>query len=248
MNDADTAWAIDDVLAVVRGAGRHLDCIMLPKVESLAHIHWLDVLLTQLEREQGLPENGIGIEVQIEGPTGLSEIDRIAAVTPRTETLIFGPGDFIAAMQMPNLTIGASVPGQVDPFDTVLMLIAMAARKYGMQAIDGPYARIHDLDGYQDSAERAAAFGYDGKWCLHPGQLDVANAVFAPSQENYDRAEAILEAYAHATSGAGGELGAVMLGDEMIDEASRKVALVTAGRGRQVGMRRTDRDQEVAAR
>ena len=239
VNDADTEWAHEDVLQVVRGAGTNLDCIMLPKVERVAHIHWLDLLLTQVERELGLPEGRIGIEAQIEGPAGLSELEAIAAATPRTEALIFGPGDFMAAMKMPALTIGAPGGAGYDPFDTVLMTIAMAARKHGLQAIDGPFALIKDLDGYRASAERAAAYGYDGKWVLHPGQIDAANAVFAPDQVDYDKAELILEAYAHHTSEAGGGQGAVMLGDEMIDEASRKLALVTAERGRLLDMERT---------
>lgn len=241
INDADTEWAHEDVLQVVRGAGAHLDCIMLPKVERVAHMHWLDLLLAQVERELGLPEGGIGIEAQIEGPAGLSEIEAIATATARTETLIFGPGDFMAAMQMPALTIGAPGAAGYDPFDTVLMTIVMTARKHSLQAIDGPFAQIKDLDGYRASAERAAAYGYDGKWVLHPGQIEPANDVFAPNQADYDKAELIIEAYAHYTSESGGGLGAAMLGDEMIDEASRKLALVTAERGRTLGMSRTTR-------
>ena len=241
VNDADTEWAHEDVLHIVRNAGANLDCIMLPKVERVAHIQWLDLLLSQVEREQSLPVGGIGIEAQIEGPAGLSEIDAIAAATPRTETLIFGPGDFMAAMKMPALTIGAPGESGFDPFDTVLMTIAMAARKHGLQAIDGPFALLKDVDGYRASAKRAAAYGYDGKWVLHPSQLETANEVFAPAQEMYDQAELILEAYDYYTSEEGGGLGAVMLGDEMIDEASRKLATVTAERGRLLQMARTTR-------
>lgn len=239
INDADTGWAHEDVLTIVRGAGRNIDCIMLPKVEKVAHISWLDILLSQLERELGIEEGTIGIEAQIEGPAGLSEIEAIAAATARTETLIFGPGDFMAAMKMPALTIGAPGSSGFDPFDTVMMTIAMAARKYGLQAIDGPYAIIKDTEGYRASAERAAAYGFDGKWVLHPAQLETANKVFTPAQADYDKAELILEAYAHYTSESGGGRGAVMLGEEMIDEASRKLALVTAERGRILNLART---------
>lgn len=239
VNDADTEWALEDVLTVVRGAGRNLDCIMLPKVEKVGHINWLDLLLTQLEKEVGISVGSIGIEAQIEGPAGLSEIEAIAAATPRIETLIFGPGDFMAAMKMPTLTIGASDSHGANPFDGVLLQIATIARKYGIQAIDGPFAVIKDGDGYRSTAERAAAFGFDGKWVLHPAQIDIANDVFAPSQEAYDKAEVILDAYAYYTSEEGGNLGAVMLGNEMIDEASRKLALANAERGRLLNMKRT---------
>jgi citrate lyase subunit beta / citryl-CoA lyase len=238
INDADTQWAFEDVQHIVKGAGRYLDCVMLPKVEHVSHIHWLDVLLTQLERSLGLREGGIGIEAQIEGPSGLSQVEQIAAASQRTETIIFGPGDFMAAMQMPVLTIGASAEGH-DPFDGVLLSIAVAARKHGLQAIDGPFALIHDVEGYRRAAHRAAAFGFDGKWVLHPGQIAAANKVFSPRQEDYDKAELILDAYAYYTSEEGGSLGAVMLGDEMIDEASRKIALVTAEKGRRLSMKRT---------
>jgi citrate lyase subunit beta/citryl-CoA lyase len=239
VNDADTEWAHDDVLEVVRGAGAYLDCVMLPKVERVAHIHWLDLLLTQIEKAEGLEVGRIGIEAQIEGPAGMSELDAIAGASARLECLIFGPGDFMASMHMPALTIGAPGRDGFDPFDSVLMGIAMTARKHGLQAIDGPFALIKDPEGYRLSAERAAAYGYDGKWVLHPGQVGTANATFSPVQEDFDKAELILDAYDYYTSDEGGALGAVMLGDEMIDEATRKLATVTAVRGRRVGMSRT---------
>jgi citrate lyase subunit beta / citryl-CoA lyase len=113
------------------------------------------------------------------------------------------------------------------------MRILVAARSRGIAAIDGPYLAIRDLDGLHKDAASAAALGYDGKWVLHPGQVEPVNQVFAPDQEAYDRAELILDAYAHATDVR--QTGAVMLGDEMIDEASRKLALVTAAKGRAAG-------------
>ncbi len=116
----------------------------------------------------------------------------------------------------------------------------MAARAFDRQAIDGPYLQIRDVEGYRRVASRSAALGYDGKWVLHPGQIDAANEVFSPRQEDYDHAENILDAYAWYTSAEGGGVGAAMLGDEMIDEASRKMALVVSAKGRAAGMTRAD--------
>ncbi|HEU0287337.1 MAG TPA: CoA ester lyase, partial [Nocardioidaceae bacterium] len=103
------------------------------------------------------------------------------------------------------------------------------------------YLQIRDIDGYKRVAGRAAALGFDGTWVLHPGQVDAANELFSPRQEDYDHAENILDAYEWFTSEQGGAKGSAMLGDEMIDEASRKMALVVAAKGRAAGMTRTDR-------
>jgi citrate lyase subunit beta/citryl-CoA lyase len=119
------------------------------------------------------------------------------------------------------------------------MRILMAARTYDLQAIDGPFLQIRDVDAFREVARRAAALGYDGKWVLHPDQIAAANEIFSPSQDDYDHSELILDAYDWATSEAGGKKGSAMLGDEMIDEASRKMALVVAGKGRAAGMKRT---------
>ena len=129
--------------------------------------------------------------------------------------------------------------GVGDAYHYILMRILMAARAHDKQAIDGPYLQITDVEGYTRVASRSAALGFDGKWVLHPGQLDAANVVYSPRQEDYDHAELILDAYDFYTSTAGGARGAVMLGDEMIDEASRKMALVISAKGRAAGMSRT---------
>lgn len=117
------------------------------------------------------------------------------------------------------------------------MRILMAARTHDLQAIDGPYLAIKDLDGFRRVAGRAAALGLDGKWVLHPTQIEAANEVFSPTQEDYDHAELILDAYDYYTTVE--RRGAVMLGDEMIDEASRKMALVVVAKGRAAGLVRT---------
>jgi citrate lyase subunit beta/citryl-CoA lyase len=240
VNDLTTPWTFRDVLEIVEGAGANLDCVMLPKVQSADHIVWLDLTLTQLEKSLGLEPGGIGIEAQIENARGLVNVDAIAGASPRTETIIFGPADFMASINMRSLQVGALIPDYPgDPYHYILMRILMAARMYDLQAIDGPFLQIRDVDAYREVARRSAALGFDGKWVLHPGQIDAANEIYSPAQSDYDHAELILDAYGYYTSEAGGRLGAVMLGDEMIDEASRKMAIVVAAKGRAAGMSRT---------
>jgi citrate lyase subunit beta/citryl-CoA lyase len=185
----------------------------------------------------------IGIEAQIENARGLIEVDAIAKASQRVETIIFGPADFMASINMKSLVVGEQPPGYDvgDAYHHILMSILMAARANDKQAIDGPYLQIRDVEGFRRVAGRSAALGLDGKWVLHPGQLDAANEIYSPRQEDYEQAEDILDAYEWYTSEAGGKRGAAMLGDEMIDEASRKMALVVAGKGRAAGMTRSKR-------
>jgi citrate lyase subunit beta/citryl-CoA lyase len=241
VNDWTTSWTYGDVISVVEGAGADLDCLMLPKVQSAEHVVALDLLLSQVERSAGLDVGRIGIEAQIENALGLVNVDAIAAASPRVETIIFGPADFMASLNMRSLVVGEQPVGYDvgDAYHYVLMRILMAARAHDKQAIDGPYLQIRDLDGFRRVAGRSAALGFDGKWVLHPGQIDAANEMYSPAQDDYDHAELILDAYDWYTSDKGGRQGAVMLGDEMIDEASRKMAVVVAAKGRAAGMTRT---------
>ena len=241
VNDLTTEWTYRDVVEVVEGAGANLDCIMLPKVQTAEQVAWLDLTLTQVEKTMGYEVGRIGIEAQIENALGLVNVDAIAQASPRVETIIFGPADFMASINMKSLVVGEQPPGYDvgDAYHYILMRILMAARAYDKQAIDGPYLQIRDVDGFRRVAGRSAALGFDGKWVLHPDQIAAANEVYSPRQEDYDHAELILDAYEHYTSEAGGKRGAVMLGDEMIDEASRKMALVIAAKGRAAGMQRT---------
>ena len=240
VNDWTTQWTYEDVIEVVGGAGPNLDCIMLPKVQTADQIVALDLLLTQIEKSNGFEVGRIGIEAQIENALGLINIDAIAQASPRVETLIFGPADFMASINMKSLVVGEQPPGYDvgDAYHYILMRVLMAARGYDVLAIDGPYLGIKDLEGYARVAGRSAALGFDGKWVLHPGQVDLANEIFSPRQDDYEKAEMILDAYDYYTSAAGGAKGAAMLGDDMIDEASRKMALVVSAKGRAAGMTR----------
>ena len=238
VNDWSTKWTAYDIIEVVGGAGARLDEIMLPKVESAAQIVATDMLLRQVEIANGLPVGHIGIEAQIETARGLINVEEICAASPRIETIIFGPADFAASMEMPVLTGGVQIadyPG--DHFHYVFNKILMAGRANGLQVIDGPYLYIRDPDGFRDYCKRTRTLGYDGKWALHPDQVAILNEVFSPTQEQFDRACAILDAYEKATEGEG--KGAVMFGDEMIDEASRKMALKFISRGKRAGLSRS---------
>ena len=243
VNDWTTKWTYADVVEIVGGAGDQLDCIMLPKVQTAEQVVALDLLLTQLEKTHGYDVGAIGIEAQIENALGLTNVHAIAGASARVEAIIFGPADFMASIAMKSLVVGEQPIGYDvgDAYHYILMQILMAARSHDLLAIDGPYLQIRDVDGFRRVAGRSAALGFDGKWVLHPGQIDAANEVYSPRQVDYDHAENILDAYSHFTSEAGGARGAVMLGDEMIDEASRKMALVISAKGRAAAMTRGER-------
>jgi citrate lyase subunit beta/citryl-CoA lyase len=226
VNDWSTKWTAFDIIEVVAGAGERLDEIMLPKVETAAQIVATDLLLRQVEIANGLPIGHIGIEAQIETARGLINVEEICAASSRLETIIFGPADFAASMEMPVLTGGVQIaeyPG--DHFHYVFSKILMAGRANGLQVIDGPYLYIRDSEGFKNYCQRTRTLGYDGKWALHPDQVAILNEVFSPTQEQFDRAWAILDA--------------VMFGDEMIDEASRKMALKFISRGSRAGLTRS---------
>src|SRR6476660_1985206 len=239
VNDWTTPWTYSDIIEVVSIAGASLDVVVLPKVTDVSHVNALDLLLSQLETTHGLPVGRIGVEAQIENAQGLTNIDAIAA-SPRVQALVLGPADMAASLNMRTLEVGEQPEGYDigDAHHHVLMRILIAARTHGVLAIDGPYLKVRDVDAFRRVAGRSAALGYDGKWVLHPDQIAAGNELFSPRQNDYDHAELILEAYEWHTSRAGGARGAVMLGDEMIDEASRKMALVIAGKGRAAGMAR----------
>ena len=235
VNDASTQWAHRDVIDVVSAAGR-LDTIVLPKVTSAEHVVWLDLLLGQVEREAGLPPGQTGIEAQIEDAGGLGRGERDRGGVVATG----GPGVRARRLhgQRRHQVAGRRRPAAGyaggDVYHYALMRILIAARARELQAIDGPYLKVRDVDGFRRSAASAAALGYDGKWVLHPDQIDAANEAFAPSPADFARATRIIEAYAHAT---GVEArGAVMLGDEMIDEASHKMARAIVAKGRAAGL------------
>lgn len=195
VNARSTEWWEDDLRAA---AEVEPDVVVLPKVESPEDVSAAAALLPA----------GVGLEVLIETARGLVEVERIAAAGHGLEALVFGPADMAASLGVPVLTIGAGSQ------DYALRRTVAAARAFGLQAVDGPHARLGDDLGLVLSARRALAHGYDGKWVIHPSQIEPVNFVFTPSPADVERAQRIL-----ATSG-----GAERLGGEMVDEAARKLA------------------------
>jgi citrate lyase subunit beta/citryl-CoA lyase len=233
INGTDTPHYYKDLIAVVEQAGDKLDAIMLPKVRTPGDVEMTDKLLTQIELARGYAVGRIGIEAQIEDAAGLIACEAIATASPRLETLIFGPGDYSAAIGIPVTTIGGTPDGYPgDHLNYVYSRLVVAARAAGIQAIDGPYAAVKDEEGLRARARLARALGLDGKWTIHPGQIDIVNEVFSPTRGEWERAEAMLAAYDEA--GRAGR-GAAMFDGEMIDEANRKMAQRVAQAGRAAG-------------
>ncbi|MGA3216633.1 MAG: CoA ester lyase [Acidimicrobiales bacterium] len=242
LNGWRSRWTYLDAIELVGQAGGRLDEVMLPKVQSAAEVIALDLLLTQVELNSGQAVGHIGIEAQIETARGLINVEEICAASGRLEAVIFGPADFAASIEMPVLTGGVQIeeyPG--DHFHYAFSKILIAGRANGIQVIDGPFLKIGEPDLLRDYCQRAHMLGYDGKWAVHPDQVAILNEVFSPTQDQFDRAFTILETYDKAT--ALERRGAVRFGEEMIDEASRQMALRLVSKGERAGLERSSADQ-----
>ena len=233
LNGTDTPHYYRDLIDVVEQAGDRLDAVMVPKVRTPGDVEMTAKLLTQIELARGFEVGRIGIEAQIEDASGLIACEAIATASPRMETLIFGPGDYSAAIGIPVTTIGGAPEGYPgDHLNYVISRIVVAARAAGIQAIDGPYGAFDDEDGLRGRAGLARALGVDGKWSIHPRQIATINEVFTPSREAWERASALLAAYRDAHEAG---RGAAMYDGEMIDEANRKMAERVARAGEAAG-------------
>ena len=221
INGIDTRWWYDDVIEVISAAGEAIDDIIVPKVATASEIHTVANLLEQVEVNAGLEIGSVGLEPQIEDGEGMHNVHEIAHASDRLSSIIFGPGDYSAAMGTPGLDIGQfpDYPGHY--WHHALSECNAAAKSAGLPCLDGPYADIDDTDGFRTSAERANMLGCDGKWAIHPDQIEIANEVFAPDPEVAERAERIVEAYAEAMEAG---KGAVRVDGQMVDEATNKMA------------------------
>ena len=224
VNPLATEWGRRDVEEVVSGAGEALGGLVVPKVESPDELDELDVLLDEAEGRAG--RAAVGVQALIETAAGLVRAAEIARASARLEALIIGFADLAASLGRLST---ADYPG--DRWHWVRETVLVAARSAGLQAIDGPHLDVSDHEGLEVEAGRARALGLDGKWALHPGQIEPINSAFSPAQAELDRAGAIIDALA-ASEGR----GAVSLDGEMIDEASRKLAAQVLARGQAAGL------------
>jgi len=246
INGLDTHYCYRDVVDVVEQAGEHLDLIMIPKVGAAADVYAIDMMVTQICEAKGIKRR-IGFEMIIETALGLQNMAEIAAASSRNESLHFGVADYAASTKARTTGIGGPNPDYHvltdadaegnreihwgDVWHYPIHKMVVCARANGLRPIDGPFGDIRDPDGYAAQAKRAAVLGCEGKWAIHPSQIDIANEIFSPSKEEVAKAKAILKAMkqAHAEG-----KGAVTLDGRLIDIASIRQAEVMVKKAREV--------------
>jgi citrate lyase subunit beta/citryl-CoA lyase len=215
-NNARSRFFLDDLLQVVGEAGAAVDTIVLPKVEGPDEVVFVDRLLGHLELKHRLPLGRIRIEALIESAQALLRAEAIAKASRRLASLIFGVADYAG-------DVGAREIGkdEFSVFHYPKSHIVAAARAAGIDAIDSGTIRFRDLDQCRADAAMAAALGFDGKWAIHPGQVDVINKVFTPTPEEVERARQIFAEYDKADSST--VEGDIVVGDEMVDAATLRI-------------------------
>ena len=238
INGLDTHWCYRDVVDVVEQAGHVLDTVLIPKVGSPSDVEFVATLLDQIEQAKGWDPGRIAIHILIETARGMANVEAISRARPdRLEAMVFGVADYAASVQARTTNIGGANPAYsvlTDPLEDgsrqthwgdqwhfgISRMVA-ACRAEGLRPIDGPFGDLNDADGYRSAARRAAALGCEGKWAIHPSQIELANEVFTPSEAEVDRARRILQAM---EDGAKEGKGAVSLDGRLIDAASIRMA------------------------
>ena len=228
VNGWSSGLTIGDLVAIVTPTAGRLDAIALPKTNTAAEVIALDLVLSDLEHVAGLPSGEIGIDVLIETAVGLANVEAICTASRRVFSVALGRADLSASLHMPALVGGAASVTGGDHFHFILSKVLLAARVAGILAFDGPYLHLDDLAGLEQLAMGSLALGFDGKWAIHPSQVETLNRVFTPSDEQIRRAEEMLATLAAAQSD--NDKGALRDGGEMLDEASRKMAVAVLSR------------------
>ncbi len=236
INSLDTPYFYRDVIEVVEESGEGLDLILVPKVERAEDLSTLDTLLTSVELNAGLEPGKVKLEAQVETAKGLVSLDAIARATERLEALVLGPGDFAASVRIPQTSIGTvdewdeAYPG--DRFHYAMQRIVVAARAADLRAVDGPVADYRDEEGLRKSCLRARSLGFDGKWCVHPSQVEIVNEAFSPTEKELEWARKVVSAYEEANAAGS---GSISVNGQMIDAASIKMAQNTLDLARGAG-------------
>ena len=221
INSLDTHYMYRDLIEITESVGDKIDTILIPKVGSASDVYMVDCLLSQIETSKKF-KNNIGLECLIETALGMSNIKEIAASSERLEALHFGVADYAASLRARTIIIGGLNPDYPgDQWHHGLSQLVMTCRAYGLRAIDGPFGDFKDSDAYILSAKRAATIGIEGKWAIHPSQIDLANDVFSPPKNEVDKALRIIEELAKAAKEG---KGAAQLDGRMIDAASARMA------------------------
>ena len=221
INSLDTHYMYSDLVEIVEQAGENVDTILVPKAGTASDVYMVDCLLTQIETNKKL-KNKIGIECLIETALGMSNIKEIAKSSDRLEALHFGVADYAASLRARTVVIGGLNPDYPgDQWHHGLSELVMTCRAYGLRAIDGPFGDFNDADAYVAAAKRGAAIGIEGKWAIHPSQIELANKVFSPPDAEVDKARRILEELEKAAKEG---KGAAQLDGRMIDAASARMA------------------------
>jgi malyl-CoA/(S)-citramalyl-CoA lyase len=221
INGLDTQYMYRDVIDVIEQAGARVDTVLIPKVGVPADVYMIDALLTQIEAAKKFTRP-IGIEVLIETALGMANVEAIAQSSRRLEAMHFGVADYSASVRARTTNIGGLNPDSPgDQWHSGISRMVVACRAYGLRAVDGPFGDFKDSEGFIAGAKRAAALGCEGKWAIHPTQIDLANEIFTPSPNEVTRARRILGALTEAESQG---RGAASLDGKMIDAASAKMA------------------------
>jgi len=246
INGLDTHYMYRDVVDIVEACPR-LDMILIPKVGTAADVYAIDMMVTQIETAMGRTKR-IGFEVLIETALGMANVEAIAQSSKRLEAMSFGVADYAASTRARTTVIGGvnkdsgvltdrDADGNreyfwTDPWHAAQTRMMVACRAYGLRPIDGPFGDFSDTDGYLAAANRAAVLGYEGKWAIHPSQIELANQVYTPSEAEVTRARRIMQAMDEAAKAG---KGAVSLDGRMIDIASIRMAEALLAKADQIG-------------